>query len=199
MPRTTRKISGPALGRYLNRFFADEVGLPVETAEHLALRARATFSSIRVRVTPVAVTGVVQGDAARSHRALKDVQAEVRTVPPSADAPTAAIAGPVHPVSTPVASTGWVSKPALPQSETPPAFDAYAIGLVPTFQREGREGLIGKLTAVGSADDLRKMARAQQIVLPEPLRQGDVTLDALRAAIADSVEKRITDRKAAAR
>ena len=82
--------------------------------------------------------------------------------------------------------------------ETAGAFDAYAIGLVPTFQREGRDGLIGKLAAVKSVDNLRQMARAQQIVLPEPMRQGVVALDALRATIADAVAKRIADRRAAA-
>ncbi len=78
------------------------------------------------------------------------------------------------------------------------AFDAYAFGLVPTFQREGRQGLIGKLEAVENIDQLRQMAKAQQIVLPQELRSGDVALDVVRGAIADAVAKRIADRKAAA-
>jgi hypothetical protein len=69
---------------------------------------------------------------------------------------------------------------------------------VPTFQREGRDGLINRLADIASADNLRKMARAQQIVLPEPLRATDVALDALRAGIADAVAKRVADRRAAA-
>ena len=77
-------------------------------------------------------------------------------------------------------------------------FDAFAIGLVPTFQREGRDGLIAKLGAISSLDNLRKTARAQQIVLPEAMRQGDVAIETLRAAIADAVAKRIADRRAAA-
>jgi len=69
---------------------------------------------------------------------------------------------------------------------------------VPTFQREGRDGLIAKLRNIESVDNLRKLARAQQIVLPEDFRQGDVAVEDMLAAIADSVAKRIADRRAAA-
>jgi len=42
------------------------------------------------------------------------------------------------------------------------------------------------------------MAKAQQIVLPQELRSGDVSADAVRAGIAEAVAKRIKDRRAAA-
>lgn len=77
-------------------------------------------------------------------------------------------------------------------------FDPYAFGLVPTFQREGRDGLIAKLAGVTDADQLRQMAKAQQVVLPQDLRSGAQELDVLRTAIADGVAKRIADRRAAA-
>lgn len=78
------------------------------------------------------------------------------------------------------------------------AFDPYAFGLVPTLQREGRAGLLAKLGTVAGVDQLRQMARAQQISLAAELRTGTVDSDALRSAIADAVEKRIADRRAAA-
>ena len=77
-------------------------------------------------------------------------------------------------------------------------FDPYSFGLVPIYQREGREGLIEKLSTVSQADHLRKMARAQQIVLPAPLRTGDIDPGELREAITVAVEKRIANRRAAA-
>lgn len=77
-------------------------------------------------------------------------------------------------------------------------FDPYVFGLVPTFQREGREGLLARLGGIADVGQLRQMARAQQISLPAELRTGEAGADALRGAIADAVEKRIADRRAAA-
>lgn len=95
-----------------------------------------------------------------------------------------------------------VTRVPAPAADSPSVdggdFDPYFIGLVPTFQREGREGLIAKLSGVAGIDQLRQMARAQQISLPAELRSGDVEAGALRVAIADAVEKRIADRRAAA-
>ena len=65
-------------------------------------------------------------------------------------------------------------------------------------QREGAEGLIAKLAGVSRVDHLRAMAKAQQIVLPQELRSGDATAEAVRAGIAEAVGKRIKDRRAAA-
>lgn len=152
MGDTTKKLAGPALERYLRRFFAEEPGLVAALAQSLTARASATFSSLRVRPLPrpLVVTHPAQ---------------------PAASAPDA---GPAA------------------------AFDPYAIGLVPTFQREGRDGLVAKLGAIDTADNLRKMARAQQVMLPDAMRQGHIDAGALRTAIADAVARRIADRKAAA-
>ena len=175
MASNTRKFSGPALDRYLKRFFAAQPGMSSETAETLARHASAAFSSIRVRpgFEPIPTT-----------------QRATATVRPAAATPAPA---PAMPPAAPAA------KPAAGAPiSTSDEFDAFAIGLVPTFQREGRDGLIAKLGAISSLDNLRKTARAQQIVLPEAMRQGDVAIETLRAAIADAVAKRIADRRAAA-
>jgi hypothetical protein len=168
MRRPTKKYSGPALQRYLRRFYAAEPGLTPATAEQLARRATAAFSSVHVRK---GIAGL-PSSASRS----------------SPTAEHAAAATPAHQVAPAPAETG------VPAAE----FDAYAIGLVPIFQREGRDGLIAKLSTVTSVDNLRKMARAQQIVLPDAMRQEGVAIDVLRGAIADAVGKRIADRRAAA-
>lgn len=87
--------------------------------------------------------------------------------------------------------------PTVSQAESA-AFDPYAVGLVPTFQREGRDGLLAKLAPIGDIAHLRQMARSQQISLPAELRTGDADATVLRGAIVDAVEKRIADRRAAA-
>lgn len=176
-PGNTKKFSGPALDRYLERFFAAEPGLPNEIAATLARRASAAFSSVRVR--PAFATLPVQAKTGPGTSAK--AAAAAPSAPPAAAKPAAAA-----PTATP------------PAPEQAGAFDAYAIGLVPTFQREGRDGLIARLGSVTTTDDLRKMARAQQIVLPEAMRQPSIAIDVLRAAIADAVAKRIADRRAAA-
>jgi hypothetical protein len=98
------------------------------------------------------------------------------------------------------------AKPAAPQEpSTPPPtaapdtpFDPYVFGLVPVFQREGAEGLLAKLGEVASIENLRSMAKSQQVVLPPELRAGDASPDAIRAGIVEAVQKRIKDRRAAA-
>lgn len=76
------------------------------------------------------------------------------------------------------------------------AADPYAFGLVPVFKREGAKGLSAKLATIGSADHLRAMAKAQQIVLPRELRFGPADAATLRTAILEAVEKRVADRRA---
>ena len=78
------------------------------------------------------------------------------------------------------------------------AFDPYAFGLLPTYQREGASGLLAKLASITSMDNLRKMARAQQVSLPAELRSPDADIDAVRTAIVEAVGKRIANRRAAA-
>lgn len=185
MSPTIKKFSGPALDRYLERFFAAEPGLSGEASANLARRASAAFSSVRVR----------PGFEAPKVARVSALRTAAATPAPSTTRPAAAPSS--APTSAPAA------KPIAPDPMAGPAvetgeFDAYAIGLVPTFQREGRDGLIARLGSVTSTDNLRKMARAQQIVLPEPMRQSGVAIDNLRAAIADAVAKRIADRRAAA-
>jgi len=87
------------------------------------------------------------------------------------------------------------AEPPAPAGE----FDPYAFGLVPVFQREGRDGLLQQLASVATVAQLRQMARAQQIGLDVQAKSGDISLPDLREAIVTAVEKRIADRNAAAR
>lgn len=173
MRTLTRKLSGPAKERFFRRFFAEQSGVDAALAAALARRSAAVFTSVRVRRDAVAVRTF----GARGARADSG-PLETAAVAPS-------------------------SAPEVPASGSPPAsataaFDAYAFGLVPVFQREGRDGLMARLAGVSESAHLRQMARAQQISLPQELRTGDVSADALREAIVDAVAKRIADRRAAA-
>lgn len=170
--KAAKKLSGPSLNRFFRRFFQAQPGLDPQIAEQLTKISVRTFSSVRVR--RIAWRNVHGSPARRSVRRA----AEPTSAEPVAEAHTAA--------------------PAAAEPAPAAAFDPYAFGLVPIFQREGRDGLLAKLANVGSADNLRKMARAQQIALPAELRSGDIALDQLREAITAAVEKRIANRRAAA-
>ncbi len=127
-------------------------------------------------------------------------------VAPEAASPAAPTSS--HPISSeaaaeaslavPPSATPLAAAPSVSTSPPAPAFDAYSVKLVPVFQREGRDGLLARLANVGEVGQLRQMAKAQQIILPEGLRSGEASAEAVRAAIADAVARRIADRRAAA-
>jgi len=73
-------------------------------------------------------------------------------------------------------------------------FDPFAFSVVVAVTKEGRAGLAARLAAIASADDLKALAKAQHVALPE----GELTLDELRAAIVDGALQRVANRKAAA-
>ena len=177
MKEHTVKLSGHAKDRFLERFFADESALDADLRQRLTQRSKSAFSSLRVR---------------------KAILARQRdNVPPKPRAPSRSPSQPV--VSLPPAEPPRAPSPvAAPAAQADAAFDAYAVKLVPIFQREGRDGLHAKLGGVTSVDHLRQMAKAQQIVLPQELRTGDASAEAIRAGIVEAVAKRIADRRAAA-
>lgn len=171
MKRTTRKLSGPAKDRFFASFIAAEAGQDPKLAADLIARCQATFTSVRIRRS-------VRFERMRARRAI--------TPPHEAQAAPAPAQPPVAP-----------SPPSFPRGPVTD-FDAYVFGLTPVYQREGRDGLLGRLEAITAVADLRAMAKAQQIVLPAEFRSGEVEVGALRSAIADAVARRIADRRAAA-
>jgi hypothetical protein len=170
MKERTVKLSGHGKDRFLERFFADEPGLDDATRRRLVERSKATLSSLRVRKAALA--------------------RKPAGVAPRAPAPTIA--------ERPAAANLPPASPPPTADATPGAFDPYVFGLVPVFQREGADGLAAKLATVAEVAHLRQMAKAQQIVLPQDLRAGDTSPDAIRAAIVEAVARRIKDRRAAA-
>jgi hypothetical protein len=74
------------------------------------------------------------------------------------------------------------------------AFDPFAFSVVVVMTREGRDGLARKLAGIAAAANLKALAKAQHIAIPE----GDLGTDELRSAIIDGALQRIANRKAAA-
>lgn len=177
MTGKSKQLSGTGKDRYLDRLIRDEPGIPADAAERIAAKAKAQIASVRVR-----------RDEEMDLRPLRGRQPQPGKLP-----------------STRTDETPPPDRQAVPEPATsagPPAsapnFDPYAFGLVPVYQREGREGLIARLAAVSDPAHLRLLAQKQQISLRAELRSGDIAADVLREAIVAAVEKRIADRRAAA-
>lgn len=168
MTKSVKKLSGPSLNRFFKRFYRAQAGLDPGVADRLAEVSAKTFSSVRIR---------------------RIAWSQMRNPPRRAKPPEA---------SPPAPLIDDRPSPTPPPATPAPPFDPYSFGLVPVYQREGRDGLLGKLATVETPEHLRKMARAQQIALPAELRTGDIDLAELREAITAAVEKRIANRRAAA-
>ena len=200
MKEHTVKLSGYAKDRFLERFFAQEEGLDVETRRRLVTRSKGAMSSLRVRkavlsgqrmIAPKTATALIASGVAPAATASPE-QAPAALREPFD--PPAQVAAPAPSPSPPVSTAAPDSR--LPESSG--SADPYAVKLVPVFQREGRDGLLARLGGIDAIDHLRQIAKAQQIVLPQALRAGEGDPDTLRAAIVDAVAKRVADRRAAA-
>lgn len=184
MKRTTKKLTGIGLELFLRRFYGTYADIDEKLADQLSKDGAQTFASVRVRHI-----------AWRDWRPrIKAMAGSVAKVPDKRDA-DAAVAKKAP--ATPSQSTATASAAPEPTAGDVP-FDPYAIGLVPVYQREGAEGLSEKLATIGSLDNLRKMARSQQVALPAELRGSDADITSVRAAIVSAVGKRIANRRAAA-
>ena len=185
MKRTTKKLSGIGLELFLRRFYANYRAIDATLAEQLAKDSARTFSSVRVRR--------VAWCTWRRKQAVNPAPDAANPAPGADRGVAEQAAQPSSAVKAPVAAAA----PAPPTADSAP-LDPYAIGLLPTYQREGPDGLLAKLNGITSADHLRKMARAQQIALPTELRSLDAAIDDIRSAIVAAVGKRIANRRAAA-
>ena len=159
MKRTTKKLAGKSLEQFLKRFFLSQPEIDAKTAAALARAGQDAFSSVRVKALSLA----------RCRRPLPTTASSQPSTGPATSPPPPPLPGrsPRPPAAIP-------QQPASSDGEngeTAP-FDPYAIGLVPTFQREGADGLMTRLAEITAPDQLRKMARAQQVALPCGIAQG---------------------------
>lgn len=184
MKRTTKKLSGIGLELFLRRYFASYSGVDETLARRLSQDGAKTFASVRIR-------RMAWHDWRHRPKTTAEPGAAITRKPAKGETPPAAAKAAAAPAARPAAV-------AAVGGDTAEAFDPYAIGLVPTYQREGADGLEAKLAEITSLANLRKMARSQQIALPADLRGEDADIDDVRSAIVAAVGKRIANRRAAA-
>ena len=154
----------------MRRFFVGPGGVDQPTADRLTRMSLQNFGSVIMR---------------------PGAWARLRSVPaPPRDTDAA--------ISRDVATPEQKLDGAQQQPASSTAFDPYCIGLLPTYQREGAEGLRAALNGISSLANLRKMARSQQVALPADLRSDDADPAQVREAMITAVAKRLADRRAAA-
>ncbi|MBV1692980.1 MAG: hypothetical protein KGP27_00805 [Hyphomicrobiales bacterium] len=174
MARTTRQLSGAGKDKFLRSLVARAASGSADPASIAEALAR-EITEVRVR-----------------RETWETLQA------PSTHMESAAPPAPIeHPDQTTVAHSQSAGEPAQPQepiAETAPHFDPFAFSAVAVLTRKGRPGLAQALDTIGRAEDLRRLAEAQHLVLPDGL--ADVAL--LREAVIAAAERRIAERRAAA-
>ncbi|MCH9808754.1 MAG: hypothetical protein K0U74_13580 [Alphaproteobacteria bacterium] len=212
--KTTRNLSGPSKDRFFERFYSDVPELDQKAAEDLTNRSKAVFTSVRVRNSewPVArdlrrATGRAPIKSDAENPTEKPAPQPAKIAPPApkpaksdktANVPSKTPAAePPQPPTAPPAKAK-TAKPATPPSPDAAgsSFDPFVFGLVPIFKREGADGLRDKLATIAETENLRAMAKNQQIILPREIRRGEVEAQTVRDAILAAVEQRVTDRKA---
>ena len=97
--------------------------------------------------------------------------------------------------ASPAPAQPTAAEPAQDHATEPAAaFDPFAFSAVVVMSRQGRDGLLSKLSEIGDIAHLRQLADAQHLAFDRSLTDAD----ALREAIVKGAEQRIADRRAAA-
>lgn len=171
-----QELTTPQKEKFLHDFFTQEANLDEEMAAHLAKRVAETFATLTLKSTaeiPPPLPKIMPPPQASP-------------APPSNKAPTPTT--PEDPAAGPSPTSGAASAP----------FDPFGFGLVPVFLKEGREVLVAKLLNLADVDRVRAMARAQKIILDAKTKTGPLPLKVLVEAVVTVVERRVSDRRAAA-
>lgn len=170
MPRNkkTRPLSGPALRKYVRDLVEADAEIAAEPGRRITETLVREVAEARIRLP-------IPQRRRSSGTPVSDGKDRVITAP-----------------TTGVADTAKAVPAPAPPAEPP--FDPYAFSAVAVMTREGRTGLLARLTDITSAKHLRQFADAQHLALPAGLEDPAE----LRTAILAATERRIADRRAAA-
>ena len=132
------------------------------------------------------------------HQLRREI-AQLRVRPGARDAAVAAVqegaAPPASPETPKIESnTGHHPEPGAVEPAAAPRFDPFAVNVMVVLRTKGKAAAIAALNAIGTADDLKLLAREQQLGIGEEL----TTTADLSAAIVTAAERRLANRRAAA-
>jgi len=172
---TTRKLSGRAKDNFFDAGLAPDEAKAAVTSLQVRKEAWPVSKDLRSK----ARTSEPQPAPEKPSRPARSQNPQKLASPPAVDA------------SPPPTQT----KPPPQPGTATPKFDPFVFGLVPVYKREGADGLAARLNEIGDVENLREMAKAQQIILPRDVRRGDASIETVRSAVLAAVEQRVSDRK----
>ena len=170
MAKSTRSLSGASQKKYFRDLFRATQGVTPEAVETLTGACEREIAQVRVRL-PIPARGNRRQAAKTS--LTGDQPAAAEGAAPD-KAPTAA-------------------SPAKPEPAAA-VFDPFAFSVVVVVTKEGRDGLMARLLEIGEVDNLKSLAKAQHLAVPDSA----ASLDDLRAAIIEGALQRVANRRAAA-
>lgn len=181
MRKKTKALSGASQDAYFRRVLKANPNLSAEERDRLVARLRAEVAQLRVRLEPRR-----EGDAEPAVAAAAPEPAEA--------------AAPLSPTDTVTKEGVEVVAGPAPATEAPPVaaaslpFDPFSPNVIVVLRKAGRDAVLAALGAIGSADDLRLLAREQRLSVAAELESAAE----LRAAIVTAAERRVANRMAAA-
>lgn len=126
-----------------------------------------------------------------AERLLKRLRSEVARVELREAGRRGATDGPVqHPPEADMSVTTSDADPLPPAAP----FDPYSPNVIVVLRTRGRDAALAELADISSVDDLRLLAREQQLSIDAGLRSADE----VRLAIVEAADRRIANRRAAA-
>ncbi|MEN2494132.1 MAG: hypothetical protein TECD_00023 [Hyphomicrobiaceae bacterium hypho_1] len=179
-----KKLSGRQLRQFLITFFQTQDDIDPVISQRVVRILIATFSSVILkRYDPFFINGRLRGSFTSSNAQKQSFQPMKKSLVDE--------------------SRNWSRQSCSTPSEIivshdEEEFDPYAFALVSVFVREGPDGLMKRLNTIKGLENLRSMARLQQIALPPEFRYGDVSICEVKSAIVSAVCRRVADRRAAA-
>lgn len=101
---------------------------------------------------------------------------------------------PAEPAAAAAAPAGKDKLPAKGTKKDEAPFDPYAFSAMVVLSKQGKDGLLKRLSEIRSVENLKKLAEAQHLGIDKQLSK----IDEVRKAIVGAAEQRLADRRAAA-
>lgn len=164
MAKGSKPLWGTSKDAWFRRVLRAEPGVSVDAAERLLHRFRVEVVQVRLR------DEVQTGSDTTSHAAL------------------------APPLSDDAMDTVAAKTLAAQSSEPQPEFDPYTPNVIVLIRTQGRDKALAALATIASVEQLRLLAREQQLSIGD----APATAEDIRLAIVNAADRRVVNRRAAA-
>lgn len=200
MAKSVKSLTGPEKDAFLRRALAAESAISPATVQRLAKKLERDLTRVWVRSGALDDTKPARNATSKTTAAVTPAQsAQTSTYDAKVEGapigkPRLALGrtkAPADKTSRPPNSTSPTHRQAAASKSAP--FDPYSPNVIVVLRKSGREQVLEALSSISEAEQLRLLAREQQLGIAQDL----VTLDEIRLAIVAAAERRIANRRAA--